>query len=66
MDESMMGWFNKYSPGFMCVGRNPHLFGNERHILFFGLVSIAHFQLNEYMSHNCFYDILGDFRYTNE
>ena len=40
MDESMMGWFNKYSPGFMCVGRNPHLFGNERHILFFGLVSI--------------------------
>ena len=29
--ESMMGWFNKYSPGFMCVGRKPHPFGNERH-----------------------------------
>ena len=26
----------------------------------------APFQLNEYMSHNRFYDILGDFRYTNE
>ena len=29
LDDSMMEWFNKWVPGFMCVGRNPHLFGNE-------------------------------------
>ena len=31
LDESMMGWFNKWSPGFMCVVRKPHPFGNDRH-----------------------------------
>ena len=31
LDESMMEWLNKYCPGFMCVGRKPHPFGNERH-----------------------------------
>ena len=36
----MMEWFNNYSPGFMCVGGNPHPFGNERRIIFCGLTSI--------------------------
>ena len=36
----MMEWFNKYAPGFMCVGRKPHPFGNQRHIICFGLMSI--------------------------
>ena len=31
LDESMMEWYNKYAPGFMCVGRKPHPFGNERY-----------------------------------
>ena len=35
-----MEWFYKYSPGFICVGRNPHPFGNERHRIFCGLTSI--------------------------
>ena len=26
LDESMMEWFNKYAPGFMCVGHKPHPF----------------------------------------
>ena len=26
-----MDWFNKYSPGFMCVGNKPHTLSNERH-----------------------------------
>ena len=26
LDESMMEWFNKWDPGFMCVGRKPHPF----------------------------------------
>ena len=28
LDESMMEWFKKYAPIFMCVGRKPHSFGN--------------------------------------
>ena len=28
IDESIMEWFNKWSPGFMCVGNKPHPFGN--------------------------------------
>ena len=28
LDESMMEWFNKWAPVFMCVGRKPHPFGN--------------------------------------
>ena len=24
LNESMVEWFNKYAPGFMCVGRKPH------------------------------------------
>ena len=36
----MMEWFNEYSPGFMCVVRKPHPFGNERHKCFCGLASI--------------------------
>ena len=38
--ESMMEWFNKYAPGFMCVGRKPHPFGNERHTICRGVTSI--------------------------
>jgi hypothetical protein len=40
LDESMMEWFNKYAPGFMCVGRKPHPFGNERHTICCALTSI--------------------------
>ena len=40
LDESMMEWFNKYSTGFMFVGRNPHPFGNDRHTICCGLTSI--------------------------
>ena len=38
--ESMMGWSNKYAPGFMYVGHKPHPFGNERHTICCGLTSI--------------------------
>ncbi|KAL7475080.1 hypothetical protein ACHAW6_001012 [Cyclotella cf. meneghiniana] len=31
LDESMNTWLNKYAPGFMCVPRKPHPFGNEYH-----------------------------------
>ena len=40
LNESMMEWFNKWDPGFMCVVRTPHTFGNERHAIFFILTSI--------------------------
>ena len=40
LDDSVMEWFNKWSPGFMCVGRKPHPFGNERHTIFCALASI--------------------------
>ena len=36
----MMEWFNKYAPGFMCVGNEPHHFSNERHNICCGLTSI--------------------------
>ena len=25
-DKSIMEWFKKYAPGFMCVGHKPHPF----------------------------------------
>ena len=40
LDESMMKWFNKWSPGFMFVGHKPHPFGNERHTICCALTSI--------------------------
>ena len=40
LDESMMEWSNKWSPGFICVGRKPHPFGNERHTISCALTSI--------------------------
>ena len=40
LDKIMMEWFNNYSPGFMCVDRKPHPFGNERHTICCGLTSI--------------------------
>ena len=30
LDESMNSWLNKFAPGFMCVPRKPHPFGNEK------------------------------------
>ena len=35
-----MEWFNKRAPGFMCVGRKPHPFGNERHTICCAITSI--------------------------
>ena len=40
LDESMMEWFNKYAPGFMCIGRKPHPLGNESHTICCCLASI--------------------------
>ena len=40
LDEPMMEWLNKYCPGFMCVGRKPHPFGNECHTISFAFTSI--------------------------
>ena len=40
LDESMMEWFNKWAPRFMCVGRKPHPFDNERHTICCDLPSI--------------------------
>ena len=36
----MLDWFNKYAPGFMCDVRKPRPFGNERHIICCGFMSI--------------------------
>ena len=40
LEKNMMGCFNKYVPGFMCIGRKPLHFGNESHITCCGLTSI--------------------------
>jgi hypothetical protein len=41
LDESMMEWLNQFTcPGFMCVGRKPHPFGNERHTICCALSTI--------------------------
>ena len=40
LDESMMEWFNKWYPGFMCVGCKPHPFVNERHTMCCAITSI--------------------------
>ena len=40
LDESMMEWFKKWSPGFMCVGRKLHPFGNEWHSICCAITSI--------------------------
>ena len=43
LDESMMEWLNMYTcPGFMCVGRKPHPFGNERHTICCALSTILY------------------------
>ena len=31
LDESMNSFLDKFCPGFMCVPRKPHPFGNEYH-----------------------------------
>ena len=31
LDESMNSFLEKFCPGFMCVPRKPHPFGNEYH-----------------------------------
>ena len=35
-----MEWFNKWSPGFMCVECKPYPFGNKRHTICCSLTSI--------------------------
>ena len=41
LDESMMEWLSMFTcPGFMCVGRKPHPFGNERHTICCALSTI--------------------------
>ena len=36
----MMEWLKKYPPVFMCIGRKPRPFGNERNTIFCGLTYI--------------------------
>ena len=33
LDDSMMGWYKKWDPGFMRVSRKPHPFVNEQHTI---------------------------------
>ena len=33
LNESIAIWLNTYCPGFMCVPRKPHPFGNEYHTI---------------------------------
>ena len=40
LDKSMMDLYNKFTPGFMCVGRKPHTFGNGHHIICCGITSV--------------------------
>ena len=40
LDESIMEWFKNWAPGFMCVGRKPHPFGNEQNYICCALTSI--------------------------
>ena len=40
LDDFMMKWFNKWYPGFICVGRKPHPFGNGLHTIFCALASV--------------------------
>ena len=43
LDESMQVWINRFTcPGWMCVGRKPHPFGNERHTLACGKSTIMY------------------------
>ena len=44
LDKSMQEWIIKYTcPAWICVGRNPHPFGNERHTIACGLSTIIWF-----------------------
>ena len=36
----MMEWFNKYAPGFMCVGHKPHPLGHGIQTICCGLMYI--------------------------
>ena len=40
LGKSMMYWFKKYAPGFMCVVHKPQTFCNERHTLCCSLTPI--------------------------
>ena len=40
IDQSIMEWYNKFDPGFMCAGRKPYRFGNERHNICCGITLI--------------------------
>ena len=40
VDKIMMGRYNKSAPGFICIGKIPHTFGNERHIIYFHITSM--------------------------
>ena len=31
IDKSIMEWYNKFDPRFMCIGRKKNHFGNECH-----------------------------------
>ena len=44
LDESMQECISKYTcPSWVCVGRKPHFFGNERHIISCELSTIMWF-----------------------
>ncbi len=41
IDESMSVWLNKFCPGWKCVPRKPHPFGNEYHTICDGELKIC-------------------------
>ena len=40
LNESVIQWYNKSSPLFVCVGHKPHIFVNERHAICCGIALI--------------------------
>ncbi|KAL7447726.1 hypothetical protein ACHAXS_000082, partial [Conticribra weissflogii] len=36
LNKSMNLWLDKYCPGFICLPKKPHLFGNKYHIICVG------------------------------
>ena len=37
LDNITMEWYNKFDPGFMCIGKKTHHFGNDFYKIFCGI-----------------------------
>ena len=40
LDEVDMGWYNNVAPGFVCVGRKPRPFVDERNAICCGVTLV--------------------------